>query len=565
LAKIGELVNGLKLGLLVKIAIAQKNFIVGDITGNKEIIKSTINTEESRLVDIVVFPELSLCGYPPEDLLLKPEFYRKVKQALEDLQQLSKALETAFIIGYPIVEKDCAYNALALIHKGEILATHYKQSLPNYSVFDEQRYFTAGINSTLVKFKGKSIALQICEDIWQARPMAQLAKIKPDIVIVANASPFHMGQYENRENLLKKRCKQLACPIIYANLVGGQDELVFDGASMVYDAKGNKIAEWPQFSEYFGVVDVTEDKVGVENAFLKPVAQHQNSLAELYQALVLGVRDYVTKNGFKGAVIGLSGGIDSALTLAVAVDALGAENVTAIMMPFRYTSTMSVEDAQRQAETMGVQYEVISIEPIYEQFINQLQPLFAKTTSDTTEENLQARCRGVLLMAYSNKFGSIVLTTGNKSEMAVGYATLYGDMAGGFAVLKDVFKISVYALARYRNEQSEVIPERVITRPPSAELAPDQVDQDSLPPYAILDAILQAYIEQEKGIKEIVEYYKETTGFDFETVKKVINLVDISEHKRRQAPPGVRVTSRAFGRDHRYPITSAYRKQPEYK
>ena len=563
MAKIAELFSVLNLGRLVKIAIAQKNFTVGDITGNTDIVIKLLNSDKTETVDIVVFPELSLCGYPPEDLLLKPEFYRKVQSSLQVLQQASKDLEVAFIIGYPVCEQNRSYNAISMLHKGEILATHYKQSLPNYSVFDEQRYFTSGTSPTLLKFKDKTIALQICEDIWQTQPMDLLATKNPDILIVANASPFHMGQFHKRESLLENLCQQLGCPIIYANLVGGQDELVFDGGSMVYDANGNKVAEWPQFEEYFGVVELQSKQIIAEACLVPESMTQKNNLAELYQALVLGVRDYVSKNGFKGAVIGLSGGIDSALTLAVAVDALGAENVTAIMMPFRYTSAMSLEDAQRQAETMGVQYEVISIEPIYEQFMQQLKPLFADLPTDTTEENLQARCRGVILMAYSNKFGNMVLTTGNKSEMAVGYATLYGDMAGGYAVLKDVFKILVYSLAKYRNELGEVIPKRVISRPPSAELAPDQTDQDSLPPYVILDAILKEYIEQEKGLKEIVEFYKNTPGYDFETVKRVINLVDINEHKRRQAPPGVRVTSRAFGRDHRYPITSAYRKQPD--
>jgi NAD+ synthase (glutamine-hydrolysing) len=562
LEKIAELDNGLKLGRSVKIAIAQKNFIVGDITGNTEIIKNLVVSEKCRFVDIVVFPELSLCGYPPEDLLLKPEFYRKVQLSLQALQQTSQDVEVAFIVGYPVSEQEQSYNAVSLLHRGEILATHFKQALPNYSVFDEQRYFTAGNSSTVLKFKGKKIALQICEDLWQTQPMDLLVKKKPDVLIVANASPFHLGQYSKREALLKTRSQQLGCPIIYANLVGGQDELVFDGASMVYDSKGNKIAKFPQFEECFGVVEIAQKQIIVDTWLRPNPTNRANYLTELYQALVLGVRDYVTKNGFKGAVIGLSGGIDSALTLAVAVDALGAANVTAIMMPFRFTSSMSLEDAQRQANTMGVQYEVISIEPIYEQFIQQLKPLFKNKPADTTEENLQARCRGVLLMAYSNKFGNLVLTTGNKSEMAVGYATLYGDMAGGFAVLKDVFKISVYELAKYRNESGEVIPQRVITRAPSAELAPDQIDQDSLPPYAILDSILKAYIEHEEGLKEIVEHYKDAPGFDLETVRRVINLVDINEHKRRQAPPGVRVSSRAFGRDHRYPITSAYRKQP---
>jgi len=549
----------------LKIAIAQKNFIVGDIFGNTEIVVNTLKSNQNEGIDIIIFPELTLSGYPPEDLLLKAEFHRKMSHALTTIIEKTTTFSTAIVIGYPTKENHICYNALSLIAAGKIIATHYKQALPNYSVFDEQRYFSAGKTSTVFNFNGTNIALQICEDIWQPQPMDALAKQAPDILLVANASPFHLGQVQQRLALLKTRCQQLGCAIVYANLVGGQDELVFDGASLVVDKNGHKMAEWPQFQEYFGVVNIDQD-VTTTDPKLQP---RNNALGnaenrhELYQALLLGVRDYVTKNGFKGAVIGLSGGIDSALTLAIAVDALGAENVTAIMMPFKFTSSMSLEDAEQQAVSMGVDYQVISIEPIYEQFMQQMQPMFSNTAADTTEENLQARCRGVILMAYSNKFGNIVLTTGNKSEMAVGYATLYGDMAGGYAVLKDVFKTSVYDLARYRNEIKAVIPERVITRPPSAELAPDQIDQDSLPPYDVLDKILEAYIEEDKGLKEIVEMNSNVAGFDVATVKRVINLVDINEHKRRQAPPGVRVTGRAFGRDHRYPITSAYRKQPE--
>ncbi len=565
MAKIAQLVGFSNLDHLLKIAIAQKNFIVGDIQGNMQIVVNALKSIENENVDIVVFPELTLSGYPPEDLLLKAEFYRKIKQALEQLIEVTKPISASIVVGYPLMKDGKSFNALSLVSTGKIIATHYKQALPNYSVFDEQRYFSEGENATLVKFKGVKIALQICEDIWQDAPMEILAKKSPGLLIVANASPYHLGQYEKRQQLLKQRSIQLGCAIIYANLVGGQDELVFDGASLVFDGEANKVAEWPQFEEYIGIVTIAEN-ISVSDQNLMPnknLENPQQSLAELYRALVLGVKDYVGKNGFKGAVIGLSGGIDSALTLAVAVDALGAENVTAIMMPFKYTSSMSLEDAQKQAIDLGVDYKVISIEPIYDQFMQQMQPMFNGAAADTTEENLQARCRGVILMAYSNKFGHIVLTTGNKSEMAVGYATLYGDMAGGYAVLKDVFKTSVYALSNYRNKEKQIIPQRVITRPPSAELAPDQIDQDSLPPYDVLDQILEAYIEQEKGLKEITDMFKETAGFDKQTVQRVINLVDINEHKRRQAPPGVRVTSRAFGRDHRYPITSAYRKQPE--
>ncbi len=548
----------------MQILVAQKNFLVGDVKGNTDMVLKTISTHASTTendeqtpqlsTDIIVFPELTLVGYPPEDLLFKEELYKRVEHALEEIRHATELAKLAVVIGHPIIKEGQRYNAISFIAEGKILHQYSKQALPNYSVFDEVRYFSPGHESVVVEYRNTRIGLLICEDIWQEKPVTELQALKPELVLVTNASPFHQGQLARRKQLLTQRAQQFNCPIIYTNLVGGQDELVFDGASMAFDANGHQLMQLGQFVELSAVVELQQGKLLFNSS---DNAEILTGEAELYQSLVTGVRDYVQKNGFKGAVIGLSGGIDSALTLAIAVDALGAEQVTAVMMPFKYTSSMSLEDAQTQAKNLGVKYEVISIEPIYDAFMQQMMPLMKGTTADTTEENLQSRCRGVILMAISNKFGQIVLTTGNKSEMAVGYATLYGDMAGGFAVLKDVFKMDVFKLARYCNRQREIIPDRVITRPPSAELSPDQIDEDSLPPYPVLDVILAEYIEKEQSYADIVKL-----GYDGAVVERVIKLVDINEHKRRQSPPGVRVTARAFGRDHRYPITSAYRKQP---
>ncbi len=548
----------------MQILVAQKNFLVGDVKGNTDMVLKTISTHASTAgndehppqvsTDIIVFPELTLVGYPPEDLLFKDELYKRVEHALEEIRHATDLAKLAVVIGHPKIKEGQRYNAISFIAEGKVLHQYCKQALPNYSVFDEVRYFSPGHESVVVEYRNTRIGLLICEDIWQEKPVTELQALKPELILVTNASPFHQGQLARRKQLLTQRAQQFNCPIIYTNLVGGQDELVFDGASMAFDANGHQVMQLGQFVELSAVVELQQGKLLFNSS---DNAEILTGEAELYQSLVTGVRDYVQKNGFKGAVIGLSGGIDSALTLAIAVDALGAEQVTAVMMPFKYTSSMSLEDAQTQAKNLGVKYEVISIEPIYDAFMQQMMPLMKGTTADTTEENLQSRCRGVILMAISNKFGQIVLTTGNKSEMAVGYATLYGDMAGGFAVLKDVFKMDVFKLARYCNRQREIIPDRVITRPPSAELSPDQIDEDSLPPYPVLDVILAEYIEKEQSYADIVKL-----GYDGAVVERVIKLVDINEHKRRQSPPGVRVTARAFGRDHRYPITSAYRKQP---
>ncbi len=454
-------------------------------------------------------------------------------------------------MGHPWREDGRLYNAASFYFQGQLLGRYYKQRLPNYRVFDEQRYFTAGEQACVVDFKGHRLGLLICEDLWFSEP-AQAAKAGgAELLLSINASPYHMYKVLERQAVMQARCRETALPLVYLNQVCGQDELVFDGQSKVFDAEGRVVQRLEAFEEVLAPVRFLD---GVPQP--GPVCAPLEPVAEVYQALVLAVHDYITKNGFAGAVLGLSGGIDSALTLAIAVDALGADRVQAVMMPFRYTAQMSVEDAREEAELLGVEFDILSIEPMFEAFMGQLAPLFEGTTRDTTEENLQARCRGVVLMALSNKRRRLVLTTGNKSEMAVGYATLYGDMAGGFDVLKDVPKTLVYKLSSYRNTLGYVIPQRVIDRPPSAELAPDQVDQDSLPPYDDLDAILELYVERDASVADIV-----AAGYDEAVVRKVIRLVDINEYKRRQAAVGPRVTVRNFGKDRRYPITSGFGKQ----
>lgn len=530
------------------IILAQLNLTVGDIAGNTEkIITSITDSELNHNADVIIFPELSISSYPPEDLLLRPAFNEYILAALDEIVAASKKIHV--IIGYPIKQNGNLYNACSLIHNGKIVKTYYKQHLPNYGVFDEKRYFTAGNETCLFEIKGITAAISICEDIWVPEPIQDAADAGAKIMFNINASPYHKNKLIEREDMIAKRAQDSNIYVIYTNLVGGQDELVFDGNSLVVNNDGETLFHAPQFEEgLFNVHLNLEDnkKKNISNAIL---SEEEN----IYNALVLGVRDYIRKNNFNGALIGLSGGIDSALTLSIAVDALGSENVEVLIMPSRFTADMSNDDARIQAKTLGVSHEVISIEEPFESFLKALKPRFKGLASDTTEENIQARCRGILLMAASNKSGKIVLTTGNKSEMAVGYATLYGDMAGGYAPLKDVWKTLVYKLAKWRNTQQHVIPERVISRPPSAELRHDQVDQDSLPDYDILDPILEQYIELDKHPEQIIE-----NGYDAETVYKLIRLVDRNEYKRRQAAPGVRITERAFGRDRRYPITSGY-------
>lgn len=536
-----------------RVVMAQLNFLVGDITGNSEkIIAAAGEARDRWQADLIVFPELALTGYPPEDLLLRPSFIGQVEPAL---QRLASAITgIAAVIGCPLPSPAGLRNAAVVIAEGAVQATYYKQCLPNYSVFDEKRYFIAGTEAGLTTIKGVRIGLTICEDAWQPGPMGQAARAGAQLLINLNASPYHTGKGDQRLAVLQQRVQETQLPIVYVNLLGGQDELVFDGGSLVLSADGVLIQRAPFFVDGLYAVDFQVLETG-----LTPV---QGAIAEepgleegIYQALVLGVRDYVQKNGFPGVVLGLSGGLDSALTLALAVDALGAERVEAVAMPSRYTADISNVDAELQARVLGVKYHTLPIEPAFQAFLQILQPLFAGLPVDITEENIQARCRGVLLMAISNKTGKMVLTTGNKSETAVGYSTLYGDMAGGFAPIKDVLKTMVYRLAAWRNQQSPVIPQRVIDRPPSAELRPDQTDQDSLPPYEVLDAILHGYVEEDQSIEDLIK-----AGFDRATVERVARLVIVNEYKRRQAAPGVRITLRAFGRDRRYPITSGFRR-----
>lgn len=531
------------------IAMAQCNFRVGDISGNCDLIINEVNKARTRGVDLIVFSELALTGYPPEDLLLRPSLQPRVEQALELIAQQTDDIAVA--IGFPWQEDEQLFNCAGVWFQRHCQGRYAKQCLPNYQVFDERRYFSKGKDACLVSLKGRRIGLTICEDIWHAGPAEQSVEAGAELVLNLNASPFHIGKQPERYQALSDHAVKLGVPVVYVNQVGGQDELVFDGASFAVNAEGKVELQLPAYQESCG--DLRWETSGTLTPLSQNAEAHTDDMASLYEALVLGVRDYVNKNRFKGVVLGLSGGIDSALTLAIAVDALGADRVEAVMMPFQYTSDISKEDASEQARRMGVRYHNLSISPMYDAFMSALADNFQGLPRDTTEENLQSRCRGVLLMALSNKNGYMVLTTGNKSEMAVGYATLYGDMAGGYGALKDVYKTRVFDLARYRNLGGEVIPERVITRPPSAELAPDQIDEDSLPPYPVLDAILERYIEQDMSAEAIIQ-----DGFEQADVMRVVRLVDVNEYKRRQAPVGVRVTQRGFGRDRRYPITNGW-------
>ncbi len=533
------------------ISIAQLNPIVGSFRHNTQLILDAIAQAKQEKADIVVFPELVITGYPPEDLLFRPAFLHQVELALETIAKATKGISA--IVGAPIMRDGQLFNMACLLQNGEMIAEYAKQHLPNYRVFDEKRYFTAGSESVVVDIAGHQVGLLICEDIWMRQPIQTLAKQGAEAVIAINASPFRLNKTQERFDMLSERASDNQLAIAYVNLVGGQDDLVFDGESLLLDKQGQLVFQAPTleagvFTEKLPLGTVKADKI------CQIHSESDNAL--IYKALVLGVKDYVNKNNFPGVMLGLSGGIDSGLTLAIAVDALGADNVEAVMMPFRYTADISIHDAREQAKKLGVKYREIPIEPIFNSFMDALEKEFVNTERDVTEENLQARSRGVLLMAMSNKLGKMLLATGNKSEMSVGYATLYGDMAGGFAPLKDVFKTVVYDLSRYRNSlgDGEMIPDRVITRPPSAELAPDQVDEDSLPPYDILDAVLRYFIEEYKSVEEIV-----AMGYELETVQRVANLVLLNEYKRRQSAPGIRITKRAFGKDRRYPITSHYR------
>tara|TARA_R110002111_G_scaffold107734_1_gene166187 strand:+ start:5130 stop:6755 length:1626 start_codon:yes stop_codon:yes gene_type:complete len=535
----------------MKIAIVQFNPIVGDLIGNADrIIDFCCQAAEQDAVAIV-FPELAISGYPPEDLLLRDDFIQGAEQALARIANSCPSI--TIILGYPEKDEAGLYNSVAVLQNGHLLANYRKQQLPNYGVFDEKRYFEAGTQASTFSLGDLKIGLTLCEDIWTPSVCQQLKEANATLIINLNASPFELNKRQRRIQTVQARVDETDLPLIYVNQVGGQDELVFDGSSFVMDGNKNIVQQLPAFEELMQLVEIAAD--GAPMAPQKPLAEPLSDRASIYQALVLGVRDYIQKNGFNGAVLGLSGGIDSALTLAIAVDAIGADNVEVVLMPSKYTADMSNQDAIQQAQTMGVKHHIIPIEPAVSAFSEMLSKTFTGLENDVTEENIQARSRGVLLMAISNKKRMILLTTGNKSEMSVGYATLYGDMAGGFAPLKDVPKMMAYALANYRNTLSDVIPERVIQRPPSAELAPDQKDEDSLPPYPILDDILERYIEQDQSRDDILQ-----AGYEQQAVDRVLRLVEQNEYKRRQAPPGVKITTRAFGRERRFPMTSGFSK-----
>ncbi|WAR44363.1 NAD+ synthase [Methylomonas rapida] len=531
----------------LKIALAQLNFTVADIQANRAKIIAAAEQAKRQQADVILFPELCMTGYPPEDLLLREDFIQQAQRAVEHIKQQVRGI--TLVIGYPQIRGKWRYNAAVALRDGQVIAEYHKQALPNYGVFDEHRYFNAGHQISLFEIKDCTLALTICEDIWIPGIIAKNREAGADVILALNASPFHAGKMHERENIICSQIKDAGVPLVYVNQIGGQDELVFDGASFVADQHGEVVFRAKEFEEQLDIVEFIDHR-----PIKTTIAPLYQPVISEYKALVLGIKDYVRKNGFDGALLGLSGGIDSAVVLALAVDSLGADKVEAVLMPSRYTQDMSVEDAKLEADALGVKYHILPIEPAVTAFNDMLAPLFAGTRKDTTEENIQARCRGILLMALSNKQGKLLLTTGNKSEMSVGYATLYGDMAGGFAPLKDVAKLMVYRLAEYRNTLSPVIPERVITRAPSAELAPDQKDEDSLPPYAVLDPILALYIEQDKSAKEIV-----ALGYPADAVLRTTSLVDRNEYKRRQSPPGIRITTKAFGRDRRYPISSAYR------
>jgi NAD+ synthetase len=551
---------------IVKVAISQFNCVLGDLPGNAASILRHAVRAKAGGAALMLTPELALCGYPPEDLLLRDGFYRDCAVALESLAvELGRLGGVDAVVGHPHQAGGKRYNAASLLRGGRVAATYCKHALPNYTVFDEQRYFSAGEQACVFELAGTRFGINICEDTWGAKgagwagvrldagPGAPQAarQAGADVLLVLNASPYHVRKQETRLDVMRGRVAETGMPLVYANMVGGQDELVFDGGSFALDAEGRVACRLPAFEEALSVATFIDGA-------LQPgmVAEELPVEAEVYKALCLGVRDYVGKTGFPGVLLGLSGGVDSALTLAIACDALGADKVRAVMMPSQYTADISIEDARAMVRALGVRYDEIPIKPVFDAFLSALRVQFAGLPADATEENLQARTRGTIMMALSNKTGSIVLTTGNKSEMAVGYATLYGDMAGGFAVVKDLTKLWVYRLCRYRNSLSPVIPERVLTRAPSAELRPNQTDQDSLPPYEVLDAVIAAYMENDMSPADSV-----AQGFRVEDVRRIVELIHRNEYKRRQAPVGIRITHRGFGKDWRYPITSRYRER----
>jgi NAD+ synthetase len=531
----------------LKIAVAQLNCTVGDVVGNAAKISAAAAEARNRGAHLLLTPELALCGYPPEDLLLRADFFRSCAQQLALLaEEASHGI--ALLVGHPLEEGGLRFNAASLLQDGKVQATYRKVRLPNYEVFDELRYFAWGDEACVVSIQGVQVGVNICADVWEQGAAEQARAAGAELLLVLNASPYHMEKQAQRYAVMRDRVQHTGMAAVYCNLVGGQDELVFDGASFAVNADGSVVYQAPLFEERLDVLDYAHGRIRSELMAPLPCLE-----AAVYGALTLGVRDYIGKNRFPGALLGLSGGVDSALTLCIAVDALGADKVRAVMMPSPYTAQMSLDDSRALIANLGVRYDELSIVPVMETFERMLKPLFEGRAADTTEENLQARIRGMNLMALSNKFGSIVLTTGNKSEMAVGYATLYGDMAGGFAVIKDILKTLVYRLCAWRNAQSAVIPENILTRAPSAELKPDQKDQDSLPPYEVLDAIIEAYMERNESPREII-----ARGYTEHDVRRVVGMLRRNEYKRRQAPVGIRVTQRGFGKDWRYPITSRF-------
>jgi NAD+ synthase (glutamine-hydrolysing) len=536
----------------LRLALAQLNFTVGAVADNTQrVIDIATRAREQQHADVVVFPELTLAGYPPEDLLFHAGLRKQVATGLARVCAELRGIDA--IVGYPEYAGTAIYNSAALIRDGRMAANHRKQELPNYKVFDEKRYFKPGVESTIVDMKGIRTAILVCEDIWEPTPARMAKEAGAQLIVVINGSPYSLNYQQRRENTVRERVRDTRLPVVYLNLLGGQDELVFDGGSFVMNAQGEVVQRMTSFKEDVFVVDVNL----IDGAAVPVPGAIEPLLAEpasVYGALVTGVRDYVEKHRFPGVVIGLSGGVDSALVLTLAVDALGKDRVRAVMMPSRYTSQLSLDLAKEQAELLGVRYDVIPIEGMFAATTEALKDVFAGREPDSTEENIQARCRGMLLMAISNKTGYMVLTTGNKSEMSVGYATLYGDMAGGFAPIKDCSKLMVYRVCAYRNSLSPAIPQQVIDRPPTAELRANQKDTDSLPPYEVLDPILELFIESDLSVDEIT-----ARGFDRATVGRVLDMVKRNEYKRRQAPPGIRISNRAFGRDWRYPITSGYR------
>jgi NAD+ synthase (glutamine-hydrolysing) len=530
----------------MKLAIAQINCTLGDLAGNSTKILSYAERAREQGATLMLTPELALCGYPPEDLLLRPGFYQACDEALHELAQQVHGITV--VVGHPHEAYGAYYNAASVLRDGQIIATYHKHELPNHSVFDEKRYFSHGQAPCIFEMEGIKFAINICADVWEKHAAKRAREAGAQVLLVLNASPYHLDKHFSRYDAIRDRIGETGLAVIYVNLLGGQDELVFDGGSFVMDEQGDLTHRFAQFEELLGLVEFSDGALVPGEKIEMPTREES-----IYRALCLGVRDYIEKNRFPGVIIGLSGGIDSALTLAVAADALGPDKVHTVMMPSPYTAPISLEDAQEMANILGVRYDVLDIKPAFDAYLATLSKQFEGLPPDTTEENIQARIRGNLLMALSNKTGSLVLTTGNKSEMTVGYCTLYGDMAGGFAVLKDVSKTWVYRLANYRNTLGRVIPERIITRPPSAELKPDQTDQDSLPPYDKLDGIMKCYVEYNQSIAEIV-----AQGYAEEDVRRVVRLIRVNEYKRRQAPVGVRITDRGFGKDWRYPITAHY-------